>query len=84
MIRTIAITTIIGWAAAMMGGCQTDNIHVDAIRPAVEIMVPEYVAYVEADEQLTDAQRNARVTLAEQLRLLVADIDEGEVTNEHD
>ena len=82
MIRTITIATLLAWAAALASGCQTDTVHVDAIRPAVETMVPEYVEYVENDEQLTDAQRNARITMAQQLRMLVADIDAGEVSNE--
>jgi hypothetical protein len=82
--RTVAVIVVVGCvilSVGVCGGCQTDTIHVDALRPAVAVIVPEYEEYVRDDDTLTEGARESRLEMARQLRLLVADIDEGEVTD---
>jgi len=59
--------------AVLLGGCTVNRAFVNAVDASWSVIGPEYMAYIEADEDLDDLSKGIRVRTA---RLLTETIEE--------
>lgn len=57
--------------AILLSGCCAGQVDVLALDPAVDVIVPEYEAYVAADEDLTEDDKRVRARTIELLKKLL-------------
>jgi uncharacterized membrane protein YfbV (UPF0208 family) len=64
------VVAIIALAAMMTGCCAAEKNAASNVRSTQELILPDYLKYVEADAALTVAQKDDRKKLADSLRRL--------------